>query len=300
MANSSAKFLSGAIIEEGTMPNMPRLSYSGIEYLTHVWNFFTGCHHKQSGTCPPEFTCWAETITKRFKGHYPNGFYPTFYPEAFLSPIYLKKPARIGCAFMGDLFGDWVDPGDDFGGTLGEDDAGFFTLKGRIEDTIKRCPQHTFVFLTKNPKGLLPWSPFPDNAWVGTTVCNREMAHTAFNYLQYIDAKHKWLSFEPLLDDVSQYLYFPGLIKMVDWVVVGSQSSPRKYPDVDWVENIVWACLKAHVPVWLKNNLVKALPPAPPFYVPPCELPTKGSFEMVYRQEIPKRYLPKDHRQAPR
>jgi hypothetical protein len=75
-----------------------RLSKSGIEYLTHCWNFYSGCYNWKNGVCPVE-KCWAKGITERFPGHYPNGFEPTIYPEAFLSPLHLKKPSIIGCAF---------------------------------------------------------------------------------------------------------------------------------------------------------------------------------------------------------
>jgi hypothetical protein len=98
------------------MTNMPRLSKSGIEWLRnpdgsqgYSWNFYSGCENKERGICLVP-NCWARSITERFPAHYPNGFKPTFYPDAFLSPLSLKKPFIIGVCFMGDLFGDWVDP----------------------------------------------------------------------------------------------------------------------------------------------------------------------------------------------
>ena len=81
------------------MNKTPRLSNSDIEYLDKVWNFSSGC----GKGCP---YCYAKKITKRFTNHYSNEFEPTLYPEALLSPLYLKKPSRIGVCYMGDLFWD--------------------------------------------------------------------------------------------------------------------------------------------------------------------------------------------------
>jgi hypothetical protein len=35
------------------MTKTPRLGKSGIEYLDYVWNFYSGCRHKEEGKCPP-------------------------------------------------------------------------------------------------------------------------------------------------------------------------------------------------------------------------------------------------------
>ena len=156
------------------MNKHPRLSKSGIEYLDYVWNFYSGCRHKEQGKCPP-VPCWAEELAHRFKDHYPNGFAPTFYPEALLSPLALKKPARIGVCFMGDLFGDWVNPkiyigNIDFHIETGEGKQVLNSnksLRESIFDIVEVCSKHTFVFLTKNPAGMKAWSPFPDNCEVG-------------------------------------------------------------------------------------------------------------------------------------
>ena len=89
------------------MNKLIRLSPTGIEYGDYVWNFASGCGNNIKGKCKDGgFKCWAYSITQRFERHYPNGFKPTIYPEALLSPLYLKKPSRILCAFMGDLFWD--------------------------------------------------------------------------------------------------------------------------------------------------------------------------------------------------
>ncbi|KKM07917.1 hypothetical protein LCGC14_1729050, partial [marine sediment metagenome] len=150
------------------MNKLIRLSPTGIEYGDYAWNFASGCGNNVDGRCKGGgFNCWACPITQRFKDHYPNGFNPTIYPEALLSPLYLKKPSRILCAFMGDLFWEcpefhpdrditdelkWLTP-DEWAVT------GKWTLKETIYRVMKACPQHQFLFLTKQPQNLIKFSP---------------------------------------------------------------------------------------------------------------------------------------------
>ena len=224
----------------------PRLSKSGIEYLGYVWNFYSGCRHKQMGICHVD-KCWAEGITKRMKHNYPNGFEPTFYPEAFLSPLHLKKPSIIGCAFMGDLFGDWINY---------TDKNGTVTPQNIVYPIAKRCPQHTFLFLTKRPQNLIKWSPFPDNCWVGVSVCNDKMLDVAVDKLEDTQAKVKFISFEPLQKRLTLSLDYAFHYSGISWAIIGAQTKPYKPPKMTWIDEIVRACDKAGISVFEKNNLM--------------------------------------------
>ena len=42
----------------------------------------------------------------------------------------------------------------------------------------------------------------------------------------------------------------------ISWVILGSQTKPYKPPRIEWVKEIVRACDKAGVPVFLKDNLM--------------------------------------------
>lgn len=128
-----------------------------IEYLNYCWNFYPGCRNGCS-------YCWARKRAIRFN----NGdFEPRLRPELLLDPINLKKPSRIGVCFTGDLFGDWVDPkqlicwqdspgtvwlGPERAFALDEDALTTGSLSELLFYVIKRCPQHTFIFLTKQPQ----------------------------------------------------------------------------------------------------------------------------------------------------
>ncbi len=266
----------------------PRLGPTGIDkYIEKVWNFYSGCKHQEEGKCPP-ITCWAETFIKRMSkknpSPYPNGFTPTFYPEAFLSPLGARKnPLRIGVCFMGDLFGDWVDPNKKITDFMRLPFVGYETIKDHIKYVIKKCPQHTFVFLTKNPRGMIPWSPFPDNCDVGFSAWDVDsfIANMRGMFWNDIKAKIYWCSMEPLLgwrEDFSTDIW-----RLLDWVALGALTGTKqkilemapRYPEltpfqinkgywglmppVAWLKNIIQQCDAAGTKVWLKDNLWKWL-----------------------------------------
>ncbi len=221
----------------------PRLSKTGIEYLTHVWNFMSGCSNYLTPACPVGKNCWAHTITTRFESHYPGGFKPTFYADAFLSPLSLKKPARIGVCFMGDLFCDEVAPLRqysklDFGG-----------LKDQILWAINQCRQHTFVFLTKSPLNLIKWSPFPNNCIVMASACTTQMTENALKHLRQVEAKFKGISFEPLYEEIDVDLVG------IQWGIIGQQTKPDKSPMPAWVEKLTDRLTSAGAAVFHKDNL---------------------------------------------
>ena len=236
------------------MNRTPRLSKSAIEYLDHVWNFASGC----TKDCA---YCWARKIACRFADRYPNGFEPTVYPEAFLSPLHLKKPSIVGCVFMGDLFDPGIDPYKKIDSVMPSGLATVaMSLRGWIFTTIKQCPQHRFLFLTKQPQNLAQWAPFPDNCYVGVSATNKSMFYTAVWELQNVKARVKYLSLEPLrswdktskepidtISHCSDWLRRAG----INWLIIGAQTKP----EVEWVKEIVGAADKAGIPVFLKDSL---------------------------------------------
>lgn len=60
----------------------------------------------------------------------------------------------------------------------------------------------------------------------------------------------------------------------ISWVILGSQTKPYKPPKLAWVEEITFACCKANIPYFLKDNLGFIIPGH-----------TKGD---KLRQELPK------------
>lgn len=132
----------------------------------------------------------------------------------------------------------------------------------QVFQSVIASPQWNFLFLTKFPQRLQEicnkLCGFPDNAWVGTTVDTQARVKVAEKAFANIDAKVKWLSCEPLLEDLT----FNSL-KMFDWVVIGGQSestqTPKLQPDYDWVTHLHQQAREANCKIYHKENL-KPLP----------------------------------------
>uniref|UniRef100_A0A6M3LTK5 DUF5131 family protein n=1 Tax=viral metagenome TaxID=1070528 RepID=A0A6M3LTK5_9ZZZZ len=245
-------------------PKPRPMRHTQIEYFKnddgtpgYAYDFLTGCNHWMNGVCGgggKDFRCWAKALAEgRNKASYPFGFEPTIYPSRLLDPLRIKKPSRISVVFKGDLFGEWINPNErvELEWTEYQD---YFTLKENVKMVVDMCPQHTFLFLTKNPAGYQKWEQFPDNCWLGATV-NDEISY-ARNVTSLIGAasKNKWLSIEPLTGRIDPML-MKNTLMAVDFVVIGGYSGGRRTPKLEWVEEIVSACDTAGIPVWLKENL---------------------------------------------
>ncbi len=86
---------------------------------------------------------------------------------------------------------------------------------------MKRTPHHTYQILTKRAERLAEIAPalsWPANVWQGVTVENRAAA-CRIDLLRDVPAAVKFISFEPLLEDV-------GTVDLtgIDWVIVGGES----------------------------------------------------------------------------
>ena len=234
------------------------LSQSSIEYLVtngrkgYNWAFYTGCLHWKTGVCGgggKGFYCWAKRNADRF---HKGDFTPTLHLEKLIAPNFPERPSRIAVCFTGDLFGDWVKPYQRVisGGPI---------LKDAIFDKIRYSPQHTFLFLTKAPKNLLLWSPFPKNCWVGVTATDGYSYDRAIQSLKEIRAAVKYVSFEPLLASPLIPPRWMAEERILNWVIIGAATAPLRLPEISWVEEIEQAADKSGIPVWEKNNLAKLL-----------------------------------------
>jgi len=274
---------------------IPRLSRSGIEYLDYTWGIYSGCTNWANSVCGgggKDFNCWAMTTTQRFPAHYPNGFDPTWYPEAMMSPLRISKPSIISVGWMGDIFLDENDPNMMINVPLVPGLSEARPVRDWLFKVIRQCPQHRFLFLTKCPWNLPKWSPYPENCWLGVTATDEMMFAAAYYHLARIEARLKYISIEPLLhwdERVTAPMIYQAVQAGVKWLIIGAATRPYRPPKVESVEQLVYECLVARTPVFLKDNLVKALPKTIPFYVPPAigELKDGDEIKMVYRQEIP-------------
>ena len=208
-----------------------------IEWATWTWNPVTGCNHG----CK---YCYAREMANRFRDNFPNGFNPTFYPERLDAPSNTKFPVskhigdrNVFVVSMGDLFGDWVNQ----------------EWIDAVLESVRKYPQWNYLFLTKNPKRLVDIE-WPDNAWVGTTVDIQARIKPAEEAFEKIKAKVKFLSCEPL----SEELTFTNL-KVFDWVIIGARSktsqAPAMQPKREWVQSLIRQAWDAGCEVYCKPNL---------------------------------------------
>ena len=240
-----------------------------IEWTDYTFNPVTGCWGPGGTAEKPKRCgyCYAKRMAGRFiPGDFYEGydpFEPVFHPERLSQPAKVKKPSKIFVCSMADLFGDWVD----------ED------WIEAILRTVLDCPQHTFQFLTKNPKRLKNFNPWPKNCWVGTTVTNQADADERLPWLLQVDAPVLFVSHEPLLGPIN--LSCPhcdghgrtfgdnyGVTTCnycgggnigedgLSWAIIGAQTGPGPVkPEVDWVMNLAQQYTDAGVPLFLKDNL---------------------------------------------
>ena len=193
--------------------------------------------------------CYARRMYKRFKWNPEirlanNAFYQ-FYE------LKRKKPSKVFVGSTMELFGPWVK--DEW-------------MHG-ILSYCKAYSQHTFIFLTKYPQEMGKWE-FPDNCWVGASADTYYHMFKATRWLPEVQARIKFISFEPLLESVAGVRFN---LQGIDWVILGSRTAPVRHPKPEWVREIIAAADKAGIPVFVKSPL--------------------SDFMGIQRQEFPKRLI---------
>ena len=191
------------------------------------------------GMCPVACPyCYARAMYKRFKWNPEIRFDWSVAND--LSKM--KAGSRVFWGSTIELFGDWVDP----------------EWMRLIFEAVKRHSNLTHIFLTKQPQNLIKFNPFPENCYVGVSATNHEQYKNAILLADTYEAKVKFISFEPLLEmPVLHPVHF--LAEGIKWVIIGAQTKPYKPPKIEWVQEIVEACDKAGIPVFLKDNLASLI-----------------------------------------
>ncbi|QEE24784.1 phage Gp37/Gp68 family protein [Rhodanobacter glycinis] len=198
---------------------------SRIEWTEQTWNPTIGCT-KLSAGCKH---CYAETLAKRLQAMgldaYRQGFRLKLLPERLDEPRQRKKPTIYFVNSMSDLFHERIP--DDF----------LDSVMAVIRDT----PQHRYQILTKRHERLRSYfakRPVPGNVWLGVSVENRRHGVPRIDALRHIPAKIRFLSCEPLLEDLGE-LDLSG----IHWVIVGGESGAKARPmHPDWARAIRTQC----------------------------------------------------------
>lgn len=211
-------------------------SATKIEWTELTWNPVSGCT-KISPGCKH---CYAEVMACRLKAMgasgYQNGFDLTLQPARLAQPMQRKKPTVWFVNSMSDLFHE--DVPDDY--------------VDQVMDVIRRTPQHTYQILTKRAERLPSYfsdRPVPENVWLGVSVEDRKYGVPRIDLLRKVDAKIRFLSVEPLLEDLGEFD-----LTNIHWVIVGGESGKNARPmDPSWVRSIRSQCEEAGAAFFFKQ-----------------------------------------------
>jgi protein gp37 len=213
---------------------------SNIEWTDATWNPVRGCT-KISPGCKH---CYAETFAERFrgvKGHpYEQGFDLRLVPEKLAEPLRWRKPKTIFVNSMSDLFHDQVPD----------------TYIEAVARVMVAAKWHTYQVLTKRSSRLrnllstkLSFAANQPHIWWGVSVEDKKYGVPRINDLANAPAAVRFLSVEPLLEDLGA-LNLQG----IDWMIVGGESGAGARPMAkDWVLSLQRQCRKQKVKFFFKQ-----------------------------------------------
>lgn len=215
-------------------------SNSKIEWTDATWNPVRGCT-KISPGCKH---CYAETFAERFrgvKGHpFEQGFDLRIVPEKLAEPIHWRKPKTIFVNSMSDLFHEQIP------------DA----YIEAVASVMVAAKWHTYQVLTKRANRLrtlletkLAFAASEPHIWWGVSVEDRKYGLPRIPELVNAPASVRFLSVEPLLEDLGQ-LDLHG----IDWMIVGGESGAGARPmDKSWVLSLRNQCQAQDVKFFFKQ-----------------------------------------------
>jgi len=213
---------------------------SHIEWTDATWNPVRGCT-KISPGCTH---CYAETFAERFRGvpghPYEQGFDLRLVPQHLLDPFRWPKAKMVFVNSMSDLFHKDIP-------------ALYVEAVARV---MCEASWHTYQVLTKRAERLeehlsgdLRFAADAQHIWWGVSVEDRKYGVPRIETLRRTPAKVRFLSIEPLLEDIGE-IDLGG----IHWVIVGGESGWGARPmKEDWVLSILRQCRAAGTPFFFKQ-----------------------------------------------
>jgi len=269
---------------------------SKIEWTQKTWNPIVGCT-KVSAGCK---NCYAIRMAYRLmhntatKEKYKGVAKKTasgklnwtgkinLLEDVLKMPLKAKKPTTFFVNSMSDLFHESVP----------------FHFIDKVFAVMAIAQRHTFQVLTKRPERMLEYFKWKDtswknegmrgheriryqcyhlfgkdiefskwqfplkNVWIGVSVENQNQANERIPLLLQTPAETRFLSCEPLLDEISIAEYYKEegngcyslWIDYIDWVIVGGESGTGARPmHPDWVRTLRDQCKIYEVPFFFKQ-----------------------------------------------
>ncbi len=214
--------------------------HSAIEWTDATWNPVRGCT-KISPGCTH---CYAETFAERFRGvpghPYEYGFDLRLVPGKLSEPLRWNGCRTVFVNSMSDLFHESVPE----------------PYVAAVAAVMKATPWHTYQVLTKRAKrlhrllgGSLKFASCLPNVWWGVSVENKKHGLPRISLLQASPARTRFLSIEPLLEDI-------GILPLdgIEWVIVGGESGHgARRMEEPWVTSVRDQCVATKVPFFFKQ-----------------------------------------------
>lgn len=200
---------------------------SAIQWTTHTWNPWHGCH-KISPGCK---NCYMFADKARY-GQNPDVVVRS--KTTFNAPLKWKDPAFVFTCSWSDWF---IQEADEW--------------RHDARDIILATPHLTYQLLTKRPERAHRWIPArPDpNVWLGVSVEDRKYGLPRIDVLREIPAKLRFLPIEPLLENIGELD-----LRGIGWVIIGGESGHGARPlNLAWVRGILRQCRAIGVPVFVKQ-----------------------------------------------
>jgi protein gp37 len=213
---------------------------SKIEWTDATWNPVRGCTKISPGCAH----CYAERFAERFRGvpghPFEQGFDLRLVPQKLEEPLRWNKPKRVFVNSVSDLFHDGVP--DDY--------------IAAVADVMVRADWHTYQILTKRSgrmhdllKTRLRFAAAKPHIWWGVSVEDRKYGLPRIAHLRSAPAAVRFLSIEPLLEDL-------GAINLhgIHWVIVGGESGiSARQMERKWVVSIRSQCRQLGIPFFFKQ-----------------------------------------------
>ena len=213
---------------------------SKIEWTDATWNPVRGCT-KISPGCKH---CYALTFAERFRGvpghPYEQGFDLRLVPHKLVEPLRWNRARMVFVNSMSDLFHHDIPE----------------EYVVAVADVMRSANWNTYQVLTKRSErlasmlsGELREHAAEPHIWWGVSVEDRKYGLPRIEHLRETPAAVKFLSIEPLLEDLGA-LDLTG----IDWVIVGGESGHGARPMArEWVLSIRDQCEAAGVDFFFKQ-----------------------------------------------
>jgi protein gp37 len=228
-----------------------------IAWCDSSFNPWIGCTRK-SDAC---LHCYAEIMNKRWKWN--GGTWGPRAPRKISAESNWNEPLNWDAQAANGVRGKDSEHWLVFAGDLCDifDREGSAEARERMWELFRRTPHLTWLMLTKRPENFSRFLPADwgrkgyANVWLGVTSENRKEAGRRIGILRKTPARLRFVSFEPLLEDLPD-LNLTG----IHWAIVGGESGAQARPfDLAWARSIQAQCAKSGTSFFLKQLGVKPI-----------------------------------------